>query len=287
MNQKLSHSFGDFFPISPKPIFAVCIAAHSRFAKTEEVALRRIQSEALPILGVHSPLASFATASLPSALNGDKLLVDNLLDSLCSQGVYLQFSVQLHAALSTKGRSPKWFQAWFNSIHSSRECTNNIKLEVGSKILKTCEHEIAFHLSFPGDWYQVLISVLGACKPFVVMCLFKTYIGGWTTSSLMHEPIIRNCLLGCSDCQDNINHYLQCSPLWQIARVALGVTDLFNSSERLCIVSPTVGNAQLLALVYHLAHNMFKGGDVVSPMPRAVQLNLVQAAKAFRHQIFR
>ena len=120
------------------------------------------------------------------------------------------------------------------------------------------------------------------------MCLFKSYIGGWTTSSRMHEPIIRNCLLGFSDRQDNIKHYLQCSPLWQIASGALGVTDPFSLNERLCIVSPTIGNAQLLALafaLYHSAHNMFKGGDVVSPMPRAVQLNLVQAAKAFRHHI--
>ena len=53
-------------------------------------------------------------------------------------------------------------------------------------------------------------------------------------------------------------------------------------------MSPTVGNAQLLALVfalYHSAHNMLKGGDGISPMPRAVQLNLDQAAKAFRHHI--
>ena len=60
------------------------------------------------------------------------------------------------------------------------------------------------------------------------------------------------------------------------------MTDPFNFSERLCLVSPTVGNAQLHALVfalYHSAHSMFKGGDVISPMPRAVQLNLVQAAK--------
>ena len=85
-----------------------------------------------------------------------------------------------------------------------------------------------------------------------------------------------------------MGHYLQCSPLWQIACEALGVTDPFNFSERLCIVSPTVGKAQLLALVfslYHSAHNLFKGVDVVSPRPRAVQKNLVEAAKAFRHHI--
>ena len=58
-------------------------------------------------------------------------------------------------------------------------------------------------------------------------------------------------------------------------------------SKRLCLVSPSPDNAQLLALVsslYHSAPNMFKGDDV-SPMPRAVQRNLVEAARAFRPHI--
>ena len=188
----------------------------------------------------------------------------------------------------SKGRSPRWSQAWFYNIYACQEVSNDIQFELGSKILKTFEDEISFQLTLPGDWYKALTPVLRNCKPFVGMCLFKTYIGAWTTSSRMHEPILRNCLLGCNDCQDNIGHYMQCSPLWQIACEALGVTDPFNYNERLCIVSPTVGNAQLLALVfalYHSAHSMFKGGDVISHMPRAVQLNLVQAAKALRHHI--
>ena len=39
------------------------------------------------------------------------------------------------------------------------------------------------------------------------MCIFKTYIGGWTTSSRMHEHDLCSCLLGCRDSKDNINHY--------------------------------------------------------------------------------
>ena len=136
----------------------------------------------------------------------------------------------------------------------------------------TFESDISYRLTFPGDWYKVLIPVLRQCKPYVGMCILKTYIGGWTTSSRMHERIIRNCLLGCNDCADNINHHLQCSPLWQIASQALGVSDPFSFSKRLCIDSPTPGNSP---------HNMYKGDDV-SPMPGAVQRNLVQAAKALR-----
>ena len=80
---------------------------------------------------------------------------------------------------------------------------------------------------------------------------------------------------------------IQCSPLWQIACASLGVADPFAFSKRLCIVSPSPGNAQLLALVfslYHSAHNMCSS-DVVSPAPRDVQQSLVQAARAFRQHI--
>ena len=153
--------------------------------------------------------------------------------------------------------------------------------------MKTFDQDIAYSIEFPGEWYKVLTPVLKQCKPYVGMCVFKTYIGGWTTSSRMHERDKRSCLLGCADCADNINHYIQCSPLWQIACSALGVVDPFTFSKRLCIVSPSPDNAQLLALVfslYHSAHNSCTRDDV-SPSPRAVQKNLVEAARAYRQHI--
>ena len=157
-----------------------------------------------------------------------------------------------------------------------------MQYELGSKILITFNNDIAYKLIFPGNWYEVLSTVLRQCKPYVGMCVFKTFIGAWTTSSRMSEPVCRPCLLGCTDGADNINHYIQCSPLWQIARSALGIVDPFEFSNRLCLVAPTPGNAQLLALVYtlyHNAHNTFSR-DGVSPSPRATQKNLVEASRA-------
>ena len=102
----------------------------------------------------------------------------------------------------------------------------------------------------------------------------------------MHESVIRGCLFGCSDCVDNINHYLQCSPLWQIACQALNIRDPFSFSERLCLVAPTPDNAQLLALVfllYHSAHQQARAcDDGVRPNPLAVQRNAVEAARGLR-----
>jgi hypothetical protein len=196
--------------------------------------------------------------TIPRGHLGDLPLIKYLVDSFDRKGIYLQFSQQLCIALVTKGRSPLWSQAWFTNIYSGSESLSNIQSEFASKILKTFESDIAYSLYFPGDWYNNLIPVLRYCKPYVGMCIFKTYIGGWTTSSRMHERDLRSCLLGCCESGDNINHYLQCSPLWQIACAALGVEDPFDFSKRLCIVSPSPDNAQLLALVfslYHSAHN--------------------------------
>ena len=43
MKQKCTYALGEFCPLSPKPIFTLSIAAHSRLAKAEEVALREMR----------------------------------------------------------------------------------------------------------------------------------------------------------------------------------------------------------------------------------------------------
>jgi len=287
MNQKLLHSFGHFCPVSPKPLFSLCIAANSRFAKAEENAIRLIQSDALQLLGNNLSLFSHGTSTFPSGNIVEKPFIQNLIDSLERKGVYSQFSNQLQVALTSRGRSPHWSQAWFVNVFSRFECATDMQYELTAKILKTFDADISYHLTFPGDWYNTLAPILRDCKPFVGMCLFKTYIGGWTTSSRMHERVIHGCLFGCSEATDNINHYMQCSPLWQIACQSLDHRDPFVFSERLCLMSPNPGNAQLLALVfllYHSAHGQARASPVddVIPSPRVAQLNAVQAARALR-----
>ena len=155
MNQKLTHPLGEFCPISPKPLFALTIAAHSRFAKAEEVALRTMQAEALQILGDYNTLAAHVRHAIPNGPYGDKPLIQYLFDSLDRQGVYLQFSQQLCAAIVTKERSPVWSQAWFSNIYSGPERASNIQFELGSKIMKTFDQDIAYTIEFPGERYKV------------------------------------------------------------------------------------------------------------------------------------
>ena len=82
MNQRLMHTLTEFCAISPKPIFSPCIAAHSGFAKAEEVALRQMQSEALLLLGDSNTLSAHVSASIPPGCSGDKPIIQNLFDSL-------------------------------------------------------------------------------------------------------------------------------------------------------------------------------------------------------------
>ena len=75
MNQKLTHTLGEFCLINPKPIFAFAIAAHSRFAKAEESALRTMQGEALQILGDHNTLAAHVRHAIPQGPSGDQPVI--------------------------------------------------------------------------------------------------------------------------------------------------------------------------------------------------------------------
>ena len=73
MNQQLMHTFGKFCALSPKLIFSLSIAAHSRFAKAEEVAVRLMQSEALQLLGDCNTLAAHVSSSIPIGFSGEKV----------------------------------------------------------------------------------------------------------------------------------------------------------------------------------------------------------------------
>jgi O-antigen/teichoic acid export membrane protein len=45
-------------------------------------------------------------------------------------------------------------------IYAGSESLSNIQAELGSKILKTFDSDIAYSLVFPGEWYNNLIPIL-------------------------------------------------------------------------------------------------------------------------------
>ena len=79
------------------------------------------------------------------------------------------------------------------------------------------------------------------------------------------------------------NRYSRLHQQAPIEALGCGIVVHFNVRR----LAPSPDNAQFLALVfslYHSAHNSHKIGDV-SPSPRAVQKNLVEAARAYRQHI--
>ncbi len=86
------------------------------------------------------------------------------------------------------------------------------------------------------------------------MCLFKTIIGGWATTHRMHEPTKLNCIFSCKDEQDDIRHYVVCSPLWQIVGEVLSMQSPLSLAERLCLCNGAPIAVLRIALAFHCYH---------------------------------
>ena len=93
MSQKLSHTFAIFCPLSPKPIHSLCLAAHSRFAKAEAIALRLLHSEALEVLGDSALVRYLPGNAIPFGNISDPPLLQELINALESSGCYSPFAV--------------------------------------------------------------------------------------------------------------------------------------------------------------------------------------------------
>ncbi len=125
---------------------------------------------------------------------------------------------------------------------------------MSQKLIVTLGVSVGRSLQVPVDWVVKLVDVCREVRPHAACCVFKCLVGGWTTSHRMHEQMLLPCILGCTDCRDEINHYFLCSPLWQIASEALQVEAPLDLATRLCLVSPTPCTVRLLALTFVLYH---------------------------------
>jgi hypothetical protein len=59
-------------------------------------------------------------------------------------------------------------------------------------------------------------SRLKKLGPRIAMCVIKTWANAWTTSTRMHEAYELPCIFGCQGCEDDLEHYLICDPLWTV-----------------------------------------------------------------------
>ena len=157
------------------------------------------------------------------------------------------------------------------------------------KLVVTLGEEVSRSLRVPTNWVAALLEVLRNVRPHTSSCVFKSLIGGWTTSTRMHEPTRLSCIFGCREQPDEINHYFLCSPLWQIASHSLQVEAPLSLARRLCLEEPTPDTARLLALVFALYHfsktraKELGGAPVLGP--NAVQRIAFEAARSLKNHV--
>ena len=156
---------------------------------------------------------------------------------------------------------------------------------MSQKLTVTLGGSVSRSLRVPSDWVVRLVDVCREVRPHAACCVFKSLVGGWTTSCSMHEQMLLPCIFGCTGGRDEVNHYFLCSPLWQIASEALQIEAPLDLATRLCLVTPTPSTVRLLALtfvLYHYAKTRAKelgGATVVGS--RDVQRITFEAARTF------
>ena len=97
-----------------------------------------------------------------------------------------------------------------------------VAIKYHNSIESTCQRRLTslfepFTLDFINllDLSASLRSLKGE-KVGVVMKVLKSWCNGWATSCRYHEVIRLPCLLGCGECKDTLNHYLQCPHLYAL-----------------------------------------------------------------------
>ena len=107
------------------------------------------------------------------------------------------------------------------------------------------------------DWFPKLEELFKSVNSFLRMCWLKAIAGAWTTTRRMPESIKWPCIFGCTDCSDEIRHYIQCPILWQLAREALSLSEQqFSIEHRLCFVDCSLDKLRLLAYSHLLYHSL-------------------------------
>ena len=100
-------------------------------------------------------------------------------------------------------------------------------------------------------------AVLKGCSMSVVIRVLKCWVNGWATSYRYHEAKLLPCMFGCSDCKDNLNHYLICPHLFALTRFLTdGVSE--NPLTRWGLLYPSEINFAVIACVfsgYHAIRN--------------------------------
>ena len=118
--------------------------------------------------------------------------------------------------------------------------------------------------------------------------LFKSYAGGWTTTTRMHESPTYTCIFGCANEADDWRHYVFCTPLWSIVSQACESQPADSPWAQIAIDSEFDRDNFLPLVVafdvYHDTKNRYRSKFLVTPfnVDAEWRRSLVGAASAAR-----
>ena len=126
----------------------------------------------------------------------------------------------------------------------------------------TCIHSVynnlnPFKLSetFEADYSRICKT----CSKTVNMCIIKSWCNSWYTSSRLHESTILPCIFGCEGQDDDLAHYLVCSPFWTVLSSIVRPPECQIQecpTSRMNLVSPSVFKAKVMAVAFHCYHGL-------------------------------
>ena len=98
------------------------------------------------------------------------------------------------------------------------------------------------------------ISCAKSSPTHAALAWLKTVTNGWCTSSRMHEPVKLQCIFGCRNGMDRLDHYLQCHALWsRIGEVFQGFVDP-SPPGRVNFSNPSIAKVIILCCAFEVYH---------------------------------
>ena len=88
------------------------------------------------------------------------------------------------------------------------------------------------------------------------MQIIKTWCNSWATSYRYHESTLFLCLLGCPFMKDELNRYVFCPHIWNVARTAFPHLAFDSLFDRLCVNNPCTESLKVLAATFPAYHTI-------------------------------
>ena len=211
-----------FFPKELPDLQLSSVAARARVA-THEDALHgglRVQHRARALRRVmHAADNSFRVDRFGKWLKGSFLFsLEAAADTVRQREQHLQLDTSM---LLTEGLPIQARLGW--QARATKLLRSGFGVEARLHVRKRLDRWLIPTL--PGHWVARWLNVLSSTSklvpPRVRACQFRVAFNGWTTSRRMQKA--GSCILGCPNCQDEIEHYAVCINFHKLCKQGLGL----------------------------------------------------------------